>query len=341
MKKYLIFGIILILSSCGRFAAKKNAIGRLDTVTIIASDYTWGQLENKLVYAVQDTFYFPTREENFEVEWVGYKRMDLHLLEKNLLIVIPYEEDVKGRKFINSILSKEKIDNALQTTKMFSIKDPWAIGQEVIIILGDSLKNIETYLNDLDKKLYWRFYYSVIEREKYFGFYIGHNKGDEERLKKEFHYSMPLPSEYSVVESKNNVVRLVAHFPDRLILITPLKDDLFPDLERAIKIRDSLAFLFYDGDKVVRKEGYEPYLTKPLYEDSLHPAEVLVGLWETADTNKVIQGGGPFFTYFKQFGNKIYMIDCTVWSPGKKKFPSLVNMRYMVEHFYVEKGDSL
>jgi len=66
----------------------------------------------------------------------------------------------------------------------------------------------------------------------------------------------------------------------------------------------------------------------------------LEGLWETADSNKVIFGGGPFFTYFKQFGDKIYAIDCSVWSPGKKKFPSLLNMRYMAEHFSVLKKEN-
>ncbi len=338
MKKYGILILIFVMFfSCGRFSAKKNAIGRVDVVTIMCSDHTMGELDSVLTYAVQDTFYFPSREENFDIEWTNYKRMDLHLKEKNLLIVVPYYEDSKGKKFINTILDKETIDSAMVSPKILSVQDPWAVGQEVVIILGDSLSTLKDFIGKLGKKLYWRYYYSVVKRESIFAFYTGHNKGDEKKLKNKYGYIMPLPSDYSIVEEKGKTVRIIAHFPDRLLLITPIPDTLLPTLQRAVYLRDSIAEIYYEGDKVVQLDEYKPYLTTVLWQDSLHPGEVLEGLWQTSDSNKTIWGGGPFFTYYRQFGDKIYMIDCAVWSPGKKKFPSLLAMRYLAESFKVEE----
>jgi hypothetical protein len=214
------------------------------------------------------------------------------------------------------------------------VRDIWAKGQVVGVIMGRSDEEIRRYVESAGEEILARFEGAVVER---FAENLRHRAsatGIEEALLARFGWALAPPKGYELFTTDDE--ERFAFFrrtgPDRTISIYWQDGEVgFASGEFAIAKRGELGERYFDGDEIEwRRE-----LSIDSVQFAGRPAVRLSGWW----ANTELVGGGPFRTYcfFEPSQGRVYVIDVSLFAPGQDKVALMRNLD-AVAHTFAPAG---
>jgi len=194
---------------------------------------------------VNDTFYTPHKDPLFHIDYVAYEQFISYAGFKNVLIFSFPESP--NYTFFKKVFGDVK-------EGVYKARDVFRRGDFVVGVLAPKKQILKKYVKDYSpvlKELFLERYFHYLRLKAYF---TGRDKKKEKEIRKRYGISLKLPEGWQYWKTENHFLSLVKHYPDRFIFIytSSAKPTLSP--ENILDIRDSLAAIYYEGDKVIRSQ---------------------------------------------------------------------------------------
>ncbi len=314
---YCIFlGFILLFSGCKLLPPRA---GGKDTEIICVANK---EVRNLLSQLLEEILYTPSPENRFVLKFVTDENFGIYKYRKNILIC-----EKLGEPLIDTLLSreiKEKIKRG--EANIFSKDDMWIRGQSVLIVGAnneDELKEIIKEKGDMIKNY---FILKIMERFRKMMYEKGFREDLHFKHLTRYGFAIKIPYGWIVAKDTFNFIKIIRHFPDRVISIywegKPRKRYLTK--KEAIALRNYIGKNYYNGDFVYEKDLKFYYVKfKGFY------AQKMEGIWQN---DKEVMGG-PFVTYFFSTDKRFYVIDMHVFAPGETKWTRLLQLEVIADTF--------
>lgn len=333
---FILITLLSLITACNRSEESRvenlpGATGKPGDMILIMDSIQWkGELGSELRKIFkQEVPGLPREEPLFNVIYV-YPRKGYTLLTqiRNLVFVFTLDKNTSGsqimkERFTEETLNKIKNDS---TFFLFTRKDEYSRGQEVMYLFSDTEDNLIKHLQRDGKRI--QDYFNTVEKKRLQSSLAKttSTKGVTEFLKKENKIELTVPFGFKQADRQENFVwlRLMDNRVDKNVFISwknyTSEYQLLPD--SLVAWRDAIArnYLFEDPENpqsYLVTETTVPF--KPLKATQVNFngrfAMELRGLWKT-NTHTM---GGPFISYgfVDEKQNRIYYIEGFCYSPGK------------------------
>lgn len=222
---------------------------------------------------------------------------------------------------------------------MFARQDEYARGQEVLHLFGKTQSDLVNNLRENRKKIRQQFEETMLERITQNIYKSNEQRPVSEHLLKEHGFSIRIPYGYEQVPLNDSVKNFVwlrqLDEVDKSIVIT-YKDYTS---EEAFSPDNILAFRHQQLGRYIVADGPSTYMT--LQDSSLVEFDTVTfegkfavearGLWRM---NNVYMGGGFLsYTFVDEAQDRLYYIEGFLYSPSKKKRPSIRELEAILRTF--------
>ena len=336
MNRFIVIILLSFLIACSNSDKSNpnflpNATGKSGDMILILDSVQWrGELGSVLRSTFREEMPGLPREESmFDLTWV-YPRTGSTLLTqiRNLVFVFTLDQNTVGSQIMKKGFTEETLKRIQSDTSfyLYTAKDEFSRGQEVMYLFGDTQENLIRHINK--NKKFIQAYFNNIERQRIQSKLIktSSTKGVTEFLRKEQDCEIQVPFGYKLADKTRDFVwlRQMDAEIDKDIFISWKKYEseyqLLPD--SIIAWRDKIAsqYLFEDPDQpesyLVTETSvpFKPVVAKQVTINNNFAME-LRGIWKT-NTNTM---GGPFLSYavIDSKNNLLYYIEGFAYSPGK------------------------
>jgi len=332
--KCLTVPIIIIILSAIFFQCdyKTSSEGEFDHLIVFSDSSLFIKIEPLLAQTLVQFIYTPHTERSFLFAWKPLYMLDSYQKRRNLIFLGTLEGSDNVSEYVKRMLSPE-IRDRVANGEVFDIftEDMYATNQLGIILCAPTEKQLfqnlelngENIFNNLEKYNYKRLNEVIYSESE--------QKDIEEYISEEYGIKMRIPYSYQVVTETEdkNFIWIKRTDPSRSIFMYRMKADstLLND-QFVIKVRDSLATRFYEGDSILLEDTYSKRINFLGYN-----AIKMVGIWQNHE--QII--GGPFRTYvfFDSGSSNIYFLDISVVAPGKRKKPYLDQLEVIAHTFEI------
>ncbi len=312
------FLLTLLFFSC---TPLPEVIGRLFDVYVL-TNYS-EMIKDTLSLILEEEILTPQPEKIFRLRYRPLSQFAVYAQFPNLLLIgTPFDT------IIRDFLGEKREIVAKETFAFFTIKEEKKgkkLHQFFIFVAADKEELCRGLIRYKDRIRY-SLEKEIKERIFSLTYTRGENEKIKERLETNYHFSLKVPKGFQLSEryAAGNFLYLFTHYPDRSIFIhwSDGEKELNPfDL---ITLRDSLTYLYYDGDYVARK--YTTYQETKFFG---LPAVKIQGVWQ--NDKEII--GGPFISYAFNYKGKFYLLDGTLFNPGKRKLNNLFQLSVILLTF--------
>lgn len=291
------FFLVLILIFAGCSKIQRYGRGKAQEIVIV---FDGAQRDAIFLRdSLEEVFYTPHQEKLFEVLPTKVGQFSTYAGYKNVLILATTSSD--AYEFFNKVFGTSK-------PGMYMTKNVFMEGDFVVGILAEEEVGLWSFLHGHFYEIRGLFLKRLNEILKKKAYFVGHDKSLSKEIKKKYGFSLDLPKGWAYIVEDTDFVSLGKHYPDRFMFFyksrftEPLEPKLIMD------IRDSLARIYYNGDKILRD------LVKVKRDTFLGVERLkMCGAWQ----NDSMIVGGPFFTWAFNLSSGFYMIDGGVFAPDK------------------------
>ena len=321
---YFILIVLLIsLSSC----FKRKSININNVIYVLADEKTYKKHITDLDNIYKDEIFTPRSENRYNLVRVSLDKFNDKNTFHNLILLTDIDNNSDESNFINAMFS-EKILDGVRTGEYIDalLEDLWAYKQNIIVFFDSKENHLTKYLQKSKQKILKKL---LVKEQKELGEQLTddyHNVKDEKYIKDKYGFDIYITHDFRIVnEGKNDTqfIRLRRFMPDRwltIIMGSYSSDKSFQD--NVISLRDKAGEEF--GDKV----NINPEIISFSPDTTFSQNGYLVkGIWEYSE------GGGPFFCYAFINKNSFYLIDGSVFAPGREKYPFLDQLEFMAKTF--------
>jgi len=336
MKKIIVFLFfsIFILFTCGE--GRKGAKGAFDNVFVISNQ----EMQDTMKSTVDSCFIYgirtPALQQYFQVGWVGMQKFDVYSEYKNVIFLANLDQEGQDQKYAKAILPDKQYQLAAKdSTYIFSIKNPFALNQTMIVIAGKNIERMKNHIRQQKDWIYNKFNKRYVNRIK--NYIFGKEKDNKiiNRLWDKYHWTFRALDGYKVIEEQDNFIWLGRMHPFRWISFSweaGKKPKLFTK-EGLLTKRQEIGAK-YDSVGTDTSALGSHYTNFKNYE-SLK----LYGLWYHKNQTK----GGPFATYsfYDKKTNRTFVVDFLLYNPGERSTNIFRRMEILVQTFtteYKKKG---
>ena len=324
------FALLLISLGCFR---KPQGAGQDTGLFVIADSTNWVALEPALKDVFERTIKTPQPEKVFGVHWVPPRRFSQFATRKNLVLAgaLQSEGEIDGQ--ISKMLSPEVKNRVIDGSAFYFPKDnPWAEGQLLVVLVSNTVTELQDKLMENKKHLYELFQTRLLEETSAKMYQRLEQKELAEKLLNQYGWTVRIQHDYIVNKERpqDRFIMLRRSLPGReRWLFVHWIDDADPSIvdERwVINTRNKQTEKFYEVDLI-----NEEYTSSREVEFLGRSALMLEGLW----ANEAKMAGGPFrnYTFYDEDSGRIYMIDIAVFFPGGEKEPFLRQLDIMAHSF--------
>ena len=317
MKQIVYIVIILFFIACENSSNsyKPKSSGNIHTISVVIDDNLWkGSIGNQIRNLFSSEFEgLPQQEPMFSL---------IHIPTK---VFADFARE--GRNIIQ--VSKSNIDTS------FITKNKYAAPQIVLSVKGKSSKKIIEQLNSISAKAKTVFTNNEI-REKQKRIKKSVLKTDEFKA---IGVGLTLPSAYKLFKKdKQNKLWFQRETKKGSVNILVYKMPLSSgkiDLERIIKIRDSIGKEFVpgrnEGSYIVTEKAYRPFYKKTKIKNN--DAYETKGTWEVVNDYMA----GPFLNYYIEDAknNRALVIEGFVFSPSDRKREYMVEIAAIIKSLVI------
>lgn len=321
MRRRLTLFFLLSLLSCTHLP---EVIGRLFDVYVL-TDYP-EVIKDTLSLILEEEILTPQPEKMFRLRYRPLSQFSIFSQFPNVFLIGTPSDTI-----LKDFLGEKKEIVAKETFAFFTIKEEKR-GKErhqFFIFIAQEKENLCQGLTKYRERIRYSLEGQIAERILYLTYTQGENTKVKEKLETNYHFSLKVPKGFQLSEkyASGNFLYLFTHYPDRSIFLYWLDKEKELDPFHLITLRDSLTYLYYDGDYVARK--YTTY--QPIKFFGV-PAIKLQGVWQ--NDREII--GGPFVSYAFNYKGKFYFLDGTLFNPGKKKLNNLFQLSIILSTFQPE-----
>jgi hypothetical protein len=326
--------VLALLAGCDNeknpeYLPKAN--GKPGEIVLIVDSIQWkGALgaELKKIFRAEVPA-LPQDEPMFTVIWAHpEKNMRLLTQLRNLVYVFTLDQNTRGSRTLKETIGPQTIERIKRDTSFYmsTIKDEYALGQEVMYLFGDTEENLIRHLKRDGQKIID--YFNLLERERLAKSLLGKRSTDgvSAFLRREQNIEIGIPVGYKLADRRSDFVwlRQIAPDHDKDIFVTwkPYESEyqFLPDSIIAWRDATAKKYLFEDPKNpisyLVTERDDANVLTKQVNFNNRFAMEVR-GLWRT--NNRTM--GGPFLGYAIADEPKglLYYIEGFAFAPGKDK----------------------
>lgn len=189
-------------------------------------------------------------------------------------------------------------------------------------VLGSRPEGLEYLLQERGPALRETLLANVLANLRRAVYYAGRNAQAEKRIREQYHLNLEVPVGYAFFLEDSLAFGLAKHNPSRFFAVfrVPAPESL--NAATLADLRDSLADLYYEGDRVLRERT-------ALEEGKLGDRAVwiLTGPWQNDRENR----GGAFRLYVWPEGDTLWLVDTGVYAPERRhKWPLLLRLYVIV-----------
>ncbi|MFQ5602924.1 MAG: DUF4837 family protein [bacterium] len=326
----VLIGAVLFALSCFK---KPKSLGG-DTILFVVADSTdWQVLQPTFSEVFEKVIKTPQPEKVFKIVWVPPRRFSEFATKKNLVLTGALQSSGDLNQKIQNMLSL-KVKNMVEegSAFVFPKNNPWADNQLLVVLVSNTLSELQSKLLENKEYLYNLFKEKLLEETRDQMYYTLEQTDLADRLLEKFGWTLRIQHDYivNVERTFDQFVMLRRSLPgrERWLFVHWIEEGDPNVIEEKwiVATRNKLTAKFYENDRVV--EGY----TKSKETVFLNRnAVMLEGLWE----NEQKQAGGPFRTYcfYDEPSARIYLIDIAVFFPGGEKEPFLRQLDIMAHSF--------
>ena len=325
--RHIIFIISFILITLSTIScSKKKAINYGNTIYVLADKISFKKHATDLNNIYNDVIYTPMSENRFNLQRVSIQEFKNKNTFHNLILLTNIDSDSEESKFIKAMFGAKIIDGVRTGDYIDAVlEDLWAFKQNIIVFFDSNEDHLTSYLQNSKQKILDKL---LAKEQLLLGEQLTddyHNAKDEKYIKEKYGFDIYITHDFRIVNEGKNIefIRLRRFMPDRWLTI--IKGKYSSDIsfqENVISLRDKAGEEF--GDKV----NINPEIISFLPDTTFSQNGYLVkGIWEYE------QGGGPFFCYAYLEGNSFFLIDGSVFAPGRDKYPFLDQLDFMAKTF--------
>ncbi len=327
MRKSLYFVLIisyLLFFSC---TPLPEVIGRLSDVYVL-TDYP-ELIRDTLISLLEEEILTPQPEKMFRLRFRPLSQISVYAQFPNILLVGTTSDTILKELIGTKREVVERETFAFFATKLEIRKRPTP--SQFFIFVAKDKENLTQGLRRYKERISYSLKNHLSERIYHLTYSRGENIKIKEKIKR-YPFSLKIPKGFGIAEKyvSGNFIYFFAHYPDRSIFIywTDGEKELNPD--GIITLRDSLTYLYYDGDYVARE-----YTNYQKIQFCGVEAIKLQGIWQ--NDKEII--GGPFVAYALNHEGRFYLIDGTLYNPGKKKLPNFLQLAVILSTFQPKERD--
>jgi hypothetical protein len=311
-------------SERARFDPNKSmAWGSVQEISVFADDAVWKFAETPLRSSLERYYYTTYNETYFDVERVGFDKIEQFYKFNNLIFFADMESDQDISRYVKNLLGESiKVEIEENAVALIPKNNLWANGQFVIFMVGSNEENLlklnilqaDRIFDLFKEKLYEKISDRIYKQVK-------HN----DRFYEPFPWKLDLTKNYIIYkrEPENNFVSYLARLrehPDRYLSVYYEKIDR-ADLSKEwlFAKRRELAWKYYDEDEVdetdIRFENYD---------FNGFEGWKMAGRWQ----NLKYSVGGAFqsFAFYHDSTSTAYIVDNSVYFPEGYKLSALIEL---------------
>lgn len=326
LKRYSFFFIIVFFVSCKLpFLGPRVKTRGADNEILVVYNESEKEAVKILKKVLEEEYLTPQNEYLFKVIPIWAQDFTSYYDYKNKIILGVYKtqtQPIYQKVFHRYVGEKEYLKVA---------RNAYVFGDFTVGIWSRrSDKLIEFVKNNVSKikKIFEERYEELLRSKLY---YVGLERWLIKDVYQGYGFTFDFPVGWKYVDIDKNFVSFAKHVPDRFLFIyREWRTRDINNIEKLLDLRDSLCKIYYDGDKVLRGEGWiKTWKVKFLGV----PAVKVYGVWQ----NKEFVRGGPFEFYAFNYKGKFYMIDFGVFAPGQEKLPFIKRLEILVKTFRFRK----
>lgn len=329
MKKFIL-SLPLIASLFFNNGCQQNlkpALGKEDEIIVFADSIDWNDYYQFLSAIFEKEIITPQPEQLFYLNRVDFSNFKKFQNRKNILIVTTLDKDNAITDYVKSILDSSAL-NLIKSGQEFVIKkkDVWAANQVLVILVSNSLKELELKtLKNTENLLYY--FQSASDERVMKNLYNPRFEKKELAAKylKEYGWKIYIQADFfEAINNKENNFVWLRRAPntdmERWIFIHWIDtvDARWLNKDSVIVIRNRITekFLRTTDDKA-HVEIAPEYMNQSEVNFDGKYAIFTQGLWRMNDYSM----GGPFVNYIflDTEKNRLYMLDGSVFSPRYEK----------------------
>jgi len=311
--------------------------GEFNEIFVYADSLDWELTKETLKEVLEKEIRTPQYEKIYYLEQVSYEQFDALKHRRNIILLTSLESEGPVANVIKSIISPSLIDGINSGDYyIFQRENEWARKQMIILLVSKDIETLNRKIKENEGYILDLINQNVNERLKESLFRGRVDDRFSKKLYVKYGFGIKAHKDFYVVaeDSINNFIWFRRWRPDRMLFIhwMDAENGNMIDKDWFIKTRDKVTFTHMDSMVI------NPY--KIQFEEvnfAGRDALKMRGFWEI--THKVI--GGPFISYafYDQFTNRVYIVDVSVFHPGKMKEPYLRQLNIIAETFSTNPDD--
>jgi len=313
------------------------SIGEFNEIYVYADSLDWELSKDVLSDVFEEEIRTPQYEKLFYLNHVTSLNFKNAKERRNLLLVTSLESGGPASSLIRSMISPS-LSEGIRSGEyyIFHRKDEWARKQMLVLLISKAPETLNTKIRENKEYILDLVNRDVNERIEESTYKRRLDKKMSKNLFVKYGFGFNVHKDYSLVkeDSTDNFIWFRRWGPDRMLFIHWLNaenGDIINE-DWFIETRDKITLAHVDSSVI------NPYkIQSKTVNFAGWDALQIRGFWEI--TNKVL--GGPFVSYafFDPRTKRIYIVDTSVFHPGKAKEPFLRQLRIIAETFSVEATD--
>ncbi len=322
--------IFLTLPGCDD-SMRKVVVGPNEDVSLF-SDFPTGDDRNNLVREwLTKKVPTPVRDEQpYQVEKtdsLGFKIRDDW---RNLVFLADMNSQSWSAKICRSAMGQERVSQltAMEAGHILT-KDLWANGQTVLFVHARNTSALSDYLAESGADIIATFDNQIIEGLKTTIFVDGEQETMSGLLEREFGYRISIPKHFVVEQQlENRFLRVKYMMPSGAMVYLFIyhhqrqSDPIDPRF--CVALRDTLAARYSHGDRVTVERT-------TVKESTFLGRDCLTFFGHFQNNNPPM--GGPFRSFCFNEGDRMYMIDLSVFNPAGRKLSQLRTLEAIARTF--------
>ncbi len=299
---------IIILSSGCKSRGPEYKIRKKRNQVAYIIDESAIKFVPKIEQTLTDTFYDPMPDPVFDLD--GYTPEQFQLDAGYPYVFILTSPQLASYAFFKMAFGDKN-------PGIYTKENVFSQGDFVIGICAPGPELLESFLEKYSDSVKSSLYAAYMKHLKKLVYFAGKNDWMRKELLKKYAISLDVPEGWTYIKLKDTIMKfdnifgITKHYPERFMFFYNNPDIRYFDREMLIKIRDSIAALYYGGDKVVKST----VKVDSMLFGGKYRAMVLTGAWQNPDEYV----GGPFRIIAFMSERGFYMIDMGVYAPERRR----------------------
>jgi len=322
--------LVILISMYAGCTYEPDSLGDFEKIYVFADSSLFDRVRTNLEQVFDNYVYTPHAEKSFYLELHPFEDLSAYERRRNLLFLIILDKEDAVSRYIQNALSPE-VENAIREERIFEIfqENFYAREQMIIILPAVNVEKLRQSLEAYKERIYQKLEAYNFKRMEKIMFLRGEQKTLEEYLTENLGWYIRIQHDYSIVKETDdsNFIWFRRFKPDRNLFVYRFRADTLPEGDEwLIQLRDSLAVIYFESDRIDREDTY---MVRTTFQN--RPAVTMIGVWQN-DRHLL---GGPFktFAFYDSENKLIYILDISVTAPGERKKPFMDQLEVMAKTF--------